>query len=131
MSFAPTTKVGYEGGLAHDRKILEQISTAGAADGNGFTPKIEIPKDALLADTVEIGGAEKTSNGAGKKKLLSTGVLLAGGALIGYLCKGQISKCIETVKNTVGQFFANGKPAELLASGKGLLEKAKGFIFAK
>ena len=130
MSFAPTTKVGYEGGLAHDMKILDKIRTAGASDGNGLTAKIEIPKDALLADTVEIGGEEKT-NGAGKKKLLSTAVLLAGGALVGYLCKGQISKGIETIKNSVGQFFSNGKPAELLASGKGLLEKVKGFIFAK
>ena len=131
MSFAPTTRVGYEGGLAHDRQILDKMRTAGAADGGGFTAKAGIPKGALLADTVEIGGEEKKTNGAGGKKILSTAVLLAGGALVGYLCRGQISKGIDVIKNTVGQFFSAGKPAELLASGKGLLEKVKGFIFAK
>ncbi|MBR1680904.1 hypothetical protein IJ707_03835 [bacterium] len=130
MSFAPTTKVGYEGGLAHDRQILDKVMKAGAADGGGFTAKVDIPEGAMKADTVEIGGEEKKS-GVNKKQMVSTAVLLAGGALIGYLCKGPISKGVDTLKNAVGQFFSKGKPAELLESGKGLLEKAKGMIFAK
>ena len=120
MSFAPTTKVGYEGGLAHDREILDRMRRAGAADGNGFTPKIEIPKGALLADTVEISD-EKKSSGARGKKMLSTALLLAGGAIIGYCCRGPISKGIEAIKNSVGGFFSNGKPAELLDSAKKLI----------
>ncbi len=130
MSFAPTTKVGYEGGLAHDRQILDKITKAGAADGGGFTAKTSIPDEALKADTVEIGETEKKSS-VSKKQMLSTAVLVAGGALIGYLCRGSISKGIDMLKNTVGQFFSNGKPAEMLAAGKGLLDKAKDMIFSK
>ena len=130
MSFAPTTRVGYEGGLAHDREVMTRMREAsGAADGGGLTPRMEIPKDALLADSVELGGKQK--NGASKKGMLTTTVLLAGGALIGYLCRGPISSGINAVKDAASKFFASGKPAELLASGKGLLEKAKGAIFAK
>ena len=36
MTFAPTTKVGYEGGLAHDRAILQEMQRKYAADGGGF-----------------------------------------------------------------------------------------------
>lgn len=131
MSFAPTTKVGYEGGLAHDRQILDKITKSGAEDGGGFTAKVQIPDGAIKSDTVEIGGVDKTKSGASGKKMLSTGILLAGGALIGYLCSGSIKKGIDFVKDKAGQFMAQGKPAELLAAGKGLLEKVKNAIFAK
>lgn len=123
MSIAPATKIGYEGGLAYDKEIVNKMPRAAVADGNGPTTKFEIPKNALLADTVEIGGKEKT-NSASKKNFLSTALLLVGGAIIGYCCKGPISKGIETIKNSVGGFFSNGKPAELL-------DKAKNLIFSK
>ena len=126
MTFAPTTKVGYEGGLAHDRAILQEMQRKYAADGGGFVAKPSIP-NVMDGDVVVINGKEKKK----ENKLVSTTVLLAGGALVGYLCRGQISKGVDALKNTVGKFFSNGKPAELLEKGKGLLDKAKGFIFSQ
>lgn len=130
MSFAPTTKVGYEGGLAHDRLVMETIrKTSGAADGGGYTPKTEAPKVVQEVDTVVIGGEAK-DKGVSKKKMISTAVLLAGGAIVGFLCKDPIMKGVAAVKDKAAKFFAEGKPAELLAQGQDLLEKAKSLIFA-
>ncbi len=120
MTFAPTTKVGYEGGLAHDREILQRMKRYGACDGDGLTARPTIPQAGLPNDVLDISNKSQGKN----KKILSTGVLLLGGAVIGYCLKGPIGNCIKGITDKCGKFFSEGKPAEILG-------KVKNAVFCK
>ncbi len=102
-----------------------------ACDGGGLTATAGIPKGAMTftGDVVETSG-EKTGK-VGTKGILTTAVLLIGGALLGYGHREHISKGLGSMKDAVNKFFATGKPAEYLESAKGLLAKAKDLVFAK
>ena len=92
------------------------------ADGDGFVTKPQMPKG-LAADMFCCEGKEcdKKDN---RKKLISTAVLLAGGAVIGYALKEPIGKCCKGVSEKFTKFFSEGKPAEYL-------QKAKDLVFSK
>ena len=92
------------------------------ADGDGLTTKPRIPQG-LAADTFVCEGKDCDKKD-GRKKLVSTAVLLAGGAVIGYALKEPIGKCCKGISDKFTKFFSEGKPAEYL-------QKAKDLIFCK
>ena len=93
-----------------------------SCDGDGFVTKPKMPTG-LAADVfLPSSGDEKTQKP--NKKLLSTAVLLAGGAVIGYCLKGPIGNCCKGLYDKFTKFFSEGKPAEYL-------QKAKDLIFSK
>ncbi len=106
-----------------------------ACDGGGIVAKPPIPKGAMTftGDARDVIGTSKSTETGkiGTKGILTTAVLLIGGALLGYGHREQISKGLNSMSETVSKFFATGKPAEYLESAKGLLTKAKDLIFAK
>lgn len=122
MSIVSNQKVGYEGGLAHDRERLAKITRYGACDGDGFVSKPKMPTG-LVADEF-VSGEQDNSKKAKSNKIVSTAVLLAGGVLIGYLLKEPIGKCCNSVSEKFTKFFSEGKPAECV-------QKAKDLIFSK
>lgn len=95
-----------------------------SCDGDGFTPSIGIPDGACTM-------SNKKSPFSGKQGVLTTSVLLIGGALIGYGLRNQISTGLKAVKDGVTKLFSNGKAKELLDKGKNLLATLKDKIFVK
>lgn len=122
MSIVSTQKVGYEVGLARDREKLAELTRRYACDGGGFVAKGPTPQG-LATDIFMKQDGDKPEK-TGLKKVISTAVLLAGGAVIGYTLKEPIGKCCKGISDKFTKFFAEGKPAEYL-------QKAKDLIFSK
>ncbi len=94
------------------------------ADGDGFTTKPRIPQG-LAADIFVCEGKECDDKTSNRKKLVSTAVLLAGGAVIGYCLKGPIGNCVKGLSDKFTKFFSEGKPAEYLQKAKDLVMSKK------
>lgn len=124
MTLVSTQKVGYEGGLARDRERLAKLTRLGACDGDGFVTKPKMPTG-LAADVFVCDGKECDEKTSNRKKLVSTAVLLAGGAVIGYCLKGPIGNCVKGLSDKFTKFFSEGKPAEYLQKAKDLVMSKK------
>ena len=142
MSFAPTERPKLPGYVCDGGGICPQPKPPkGACDGGGICPRpprIE-PGDigrtildkvgtiGTSQDTLELSNAPKSKS----KKVLGAAILLIGGAMLGYGHKDYIAKGINKVKTGLTNFFATGKPAELLQKGKEVVAKAKDVVMTK
>ena len=77
------------------------------------------------------GVVSETASKPNKKGVMTTTLLLIGGAILGYGHRKYISQGLDKLKTVVSEFFSKGKPAELLSKGKDILSKAKDVIFVK
>ena len=87
-------------------------------DGDGYTAKTPIPKGAkteLPADSLELSNKPAK---ASSKRILTSAILLIGGAMLGYGHKNQISKVLGAAKDKITQFASQGKVGEFVNRGK-------------
>ena len=145
----PSIKPPTIGTCDGDGLVAKPKIPMGACDGDGLTAKVGIPAGAMTFNGVKDAfvkkpakndasqsmtpsmQAEQSEKNKKRARIISAVILLVGGAMLGYGHRKYIEKGVNNVKGKVAEWASKGKPAELLAKGKGLLDKAKDAIFVK
>lgn len=116
-----------EGSSARAGRLDSAVSFNGAKDR--FIKK-PAKNDASQTMTPSMQ-AEQSTKKQKRAKILSSVILLLGGAMLAYGHRSHIEKGINAVKGKVSEFISKGKPAEIIEKGKEFLSKAKDAIFVK